>query len=74
MACGDGGILGPVVGMMGVYQALEAIKVLAGMYYLENTSDDKASESNTKGSQSTNQLLRYFLHFLFPMEMCQDER
>lgn len=28
MSCGDGGILGPVVGVMGVLQALEAIKVL----------------------------------------------
>ncbi|KZM20286.1 ATP binding [Ascochyta rabiei] len=27
-SCGDGGILGPVVGVMGVLQALEAIKVL----------------------------------------------
>ncbi|KAF2793545.1 hypothetical protein K505DRAFT_305633 [Melanomma pulvis-pyrius CBS 109.77] len=29
VSCGDGGILGPVVGVMGVLQALEAIKVLA---------------------------------------------
>ncbi|KAJ4988823.1 ThiF family protein [Stagonosporopsis vannaccii] len=28
VSCGDGGILGPVVGAMGVLQALEAIKVL----------------------------------------------
>jgi adenylyltransferase and sulfurtransferase len=28
ISCGDGGILGPVVGTMGVLQALEAIKVL----------------------------------------------
>ncbi|ORY16629.1 hypothetical protein BCR34DRAFT_97193 [Clohesyomyces aquaticus] len=28
LSCGDGGILGPVVGVMGVLQALEAIKVL----------------------------------------------
>ena len=28
VSCGDGGILGPVVGVMGVLQALEAIKVL----------------------------------------------
>jgi adenylyltransferase/sulfurtransferase len=30
VACGEGGILGPVVGTMGVLQALEAIKVLTG--------------------------------------------
>lgn len=29
VTCGDGGIMGPVVGVMGVLQALEAIKVLA---------------------------------------------
>jgi len=29
VSCGDGGILGPVVGVMGVLQALEAIKILA---------------------------------------------
>jgi adenylyltransferase/sulfurtransferase len=28
VSCGDGGILGPVVGVMGVLQALEAIKIL----------------------------------------------
>ncbi|OCK76720.1 hypothetical protein K432DRAFT_419041 [Lepidopterella palustris CBS 459.81] len=29
VSCGDGGILGPVVGVMGVLQALEAIKIIA---------------------------------------------
>ncbi|KAF1914235.1 molybdopterin biosynthesis protein moeB [Ampelomyces quisqualis] len=29
LSCGDGGILGPVVGVMGVLQALEAIKLIA---------------------------------------------
>lgn len=29
ISCGDGGILGPVVGIMGVLQALEAIKLIA---------------------------------------------
>jgi adenylyltransferase/sulfurtransferase len=29
VSCGDGGILGPVVGVMGVLQALEAIKLLS---------------------------------------------
>ncbi|TDZ41468.1 Adenylyltransferase and sulfurtransferase uba4 [Colletotrichum trifolii] len=30
VSCGEGGILGPVVGAMGVLQALEAIKLIAG--------------------------------------------
>ncbi|TAQ87298.1 hypothetical protein B7494_g4395 [Chlorociboria aeruginascens] len=29
VSCGDGGILGPVVGVMGVLQALEAVKLIA---------------------------------------------
>ncbi|KAE9381236.1 molybdenum cofactor synthesis protein [Stipitochalara longipes BDJ] len=29
VSCGDGGILGPVVGIMGVLQALEAVKLIA---------------------------------------------
>lgn len=29
VSCGDGGILGPVVGVMGILQALETIKILA---------------------------------------------
>lgn len=35
--CGDGGILGPVVGMMGMSQAMEAIKLLTGVYKEEFT-------------------------------------
>lgn len=38
LSCGEGGILGPVVGIMGVLQALEAIKVL--------TSPPKTSANN----------------------------
>jgi adenylyltransferase/sulfurtransferase len=30
MSCGDGGILGPVVGVMGVLQALETVKYIVG--------------------------------------------
>lgn len=32
LSCGDGGILGPVVGIMGVTQSIEAIKVLCDKY------------------------------------------
>lgn len=32
LSCGDGGILGPVVGVMGVMQSVEAIKVITGHY------------------------------------------
>lgn len=34
VSCGEGGILGPVVGVMGVLQALEAIKIVAAGLHL----------------------------------------
>ncbi|POS78061.1 molybdenum cofactor synthesis protein 3 [Diaporthe helianthi] len=34
VSCGEGGILGPVVGVMGVLQALEAIKIVAAGFHL----------------------------------------
>lgn len=42
VSCGDGGILGPVVGVMGVLQALEAIKVLT-----RSTSSSKTGGTST---------------------------
>ncbi|KAF3762749.1 hypothetical protein M406DRAFT_263841 [Cryphonectria parasitica EP155] len=39
VSCGEGGVLGPVVGVMGVLQALEAIKVIAaGLHIPRNPS------------------------------------
>ncbi|KAG7877054.1 hypothetical protein KL937_004985 [Ogataea polymorpha] len=35
-ACSDGGIIGPVIGIMGVMMALEAIKVATGYYLRED--------------------------------------
>lgn len=43
VSCGDGGILGPVVGTMGVLQALEAIKVLTRDS--KHSSQDAPSEA-----------------------------
>ena len=42
VTCGDGGILGPVVGVMGVLQAVEAIKLITGGR-LTATSDSTVS-------------------------------
>ncbi|KAI0120242.1 ThiF family protein [Hypoxylon sp. NC0597] len=41
VSCGEGGILGPVVGVMGVLQALEAIKVIVAGPDKETTSTPK---------------------------------
>ncbi|ELR02119.1 Urmylation protein [Pseudogymnoascus destructans] len=40
VSCGDGGILGPVVGVMGVLQAIEAIKLITAGLQVSHTSDD----------------------------------
>ncbi|KAH7027590.1 uncharacterized protein B0I36DRAFT_327425 [Microdochium trichocladiopsis] len=48
VSCGEGGILGPVVGVMGVLQALEAIKlVAAGINKPTTTTLDSDNNSNT---------------------------
>jgi adenylyltransferase/sulfurtransferase len=51
LSCGEGGILGPVVGVMGVLQALEAIKVLVSKpkaqsvdLFMENGNAGEADE------------------------------
>lgn len=38
VSCGDGGIVGPVVGAMGVLQALEAIKLIVAGVSIEDTT------------------------------------
>ncbi|OBT77870.1 hypothetical protein VF21_03240 [Pseudogymnoascus sp. 05NY08] len=40
VSCGDGGIIGPVVGVMGVLQAVEAIKLITAGLKVSHTSDD----------------------------------
>ncbi|KAL7783578.1 hypothetical protein V8C37DRAFT_397055 [Trichoderma ceciliae] len=39
VGCGEGGIMGPVVGVMGVLQALEAIKLIVGGGRLESRAE-----------------------------------
>ncbi|KAH6619439.1 hypothetical protein B0J18DRAFT_244509 [Chaetomium sp. MPI-SDFR-AT-0129] len=44
VSCGEAGIMGPVVGMMGIAQAGEAIKILAsGLHLPPPTSDDNTA-------------------------------
>ncbi|KAF2182541.1 molybdopterin biosynthesis protein moeB [Zopfia rhizophila CBS 207.26] len=50
VSCGDGGILGPVVGVMGVLQALEVIKVLT-----RENQHSLAPPADAQGPQSTGQ-------------------
>ncbi|KAJ4417688.1 hypothetical protein N0V82_006049 [Gnomoniopsis sp. IMI 355080] len=46
VSCGEGGILGPVVGMMGVLQALEAIKIIsAGLHAPGGIEDSNSTAS-----------------------------
>ena len=47
-ACDEGGILGPVVGIMGTYQALEAIKIL-----LAHPSPPRPSRATPDGAETS---------------------
>lgn len=47
VSCGEGGILGPAVGVMGVLQALEAIKIVAAGLHLPFPSPPFSSSSAT---------------------------
>lgn len=46
MSCGDGGILGPVVGVMGVLQALEAIKLVASGKLSSSGSEEAKKDAS----------------------------
>lgn len=50
VSCGEGGILGPVVGVMGVLQALEAIKLIASG--IDFGADDEPASSVSSSSPS----------------------
>lgn len=54
VSCGDGGILGPVVGVMGVLQALEAVKlIVAGkLHASEEEVQVKNGETESKPAES----------------------
>lgn len=48
VSCGDGGILGPVVGVMGVLQAVEAIKFISsGKLEIRSEAEDAGKEPTT---------------------------
>ncbi|KAL1839271.1 hypothetical protein VTJ49DRAFT_1671 [Mycothermus thermophilus] len=61
LSCGEAGIMGPVVGMMGVAQAGEAIKILASGLHLppERRSSDGGSETDTERNLTQPTLLIY---------------
>jgi adenylyltransferase and sulfurtransferase len=58
VSCGDGGILGPVVGVMGVLQALEALKVILS----GRTKALDRNGGNGTASQEPPQLLIFSAH------------
>ncbi|CAN8099666.1 unnamed protein product [Discula destructiva] len=53
VSCGEGGILGPVVGVMGVLQALEALKILAAGRHVPRTTFSSSSSSSSCPSSSS---------------------
>lgn len=54
LSCGEGGILGPVVGVMGVLQALEGIKVVTRM---SHTSSSKSWNAGSRDSPQPSLLM-----------------
>ncbi|KHJ32755.1 putative molybdenum cofactor biosynthetic protein [Erysiphe necator] len=54
VSCGDGGIIGPVVGLMGVLQAVEALKLLVGGNLVNSISNKKAETKSTMFMFSAN--------------------
>ena len=53
LSCGEGGILGPVVGVMGVLMAMEAIKIiLAGLDIPEEVESNGNEQTSTKDPHS----------------------
>lgn len=56
VSCADGGILGPVVGLMGVMQALEAIKVIT------SPLPSNQSDNETSATPPTNSTVKPSLH------------
>ena len=55
VSCGEGGILGPVVGVMGVLQALEAIKILTERSAARSTASTNGK--TTDGPAKTSMLM-----------------
>ncbi|ROV90472.1 hypothetical protein VSDG_08445 [Cytospora chrysosperma] len=49
VSCGEGGILGPVVGLMGVLQALEAIKIVSAGLHLASPALDTPAAADEDG-------------------------
>lgn len=72
VSCGEGGILGPVVGVMGVLQALEAIKLIAAgiekpqsppedtMMEIDGASPDSSGRQQSTGSTNSKPSLLLF--------------
>ncbi|TID26904.1 hypothetical protein E6O75_ATG01397 [Venturia nashicola] len=58
-SCGDGGILGPVVGIMGLLQSLEAIKVITAGATMGDMNNSTISASFAESSLSPPSLLLF---------------
>ncbi len=45
-SCQDGGIMGPVIGIMGVMMAIETIKIITGAYEIAKKHEDQVIKAN----------------------------
>lgn len=66
VSCGEGGILGPVVGVMGVLQALETIKLVAAAPQPPETVDGDVEMSNGQAEEATKPTLLMFSAYANP--------
>jgi len=60
LSCGEGGILGPVVGVMGVLQALEALKLITSGFEQGHHADRDVADATTESAKPT--LLMFSAH------------
>jgi adenylyltransferase/sulfurtransferase len=69
VSCGEAGIIGPVVGMMGVAQAGEAIKILASALHIRSSPDNTtAATSNPPPEQQRNLQQPTLLIYTYDLE------
>lgn len=59
VSCGDGGIIGPVVGLMGVLQAVEALRLLTCEKFQHSISNENANVGTTMIMFSANSGLHF---------------
>lgn len=64
-SCGDAGIVGPIVGLMGVYQAAEALRLIVSTAAISSTNNNNKDTNESNGPPRPHSLSIFSL-FAFP--------